>query len=80
VAAGAALGCALGATWFAAMVAAGRSGLYSALAAWPPAASLLAAKDTWGCPEPLALEQGLDYIGAAAGQGGAGAARSAKDE
>jgi hypothetical protein len=43
------------------MRAAGRAHLYAAIAGWPPFAQLLAAKDTWDCPEPLLLEQQVAY-------------------
>ncbi|KAI8477227.1 MAG: hypothetical protein J3K34DRAFT_107063 [Monoraphidium minutum] len=69
VAAGAALGCALGGAWFLAMRSAGAAGLFAGLAGWAPAARLLLAKDTWGCPEPLLVEQGAAYSGGGGARG-----------
>ncbi|KAF8072818.1 DOLPP1 [Scenedesmus sp. PABB004] len=54
VAAGAALGAAYGLALHAALAAA--APLFARLAALPPLAAL-GAKDTWGCAEPLAVEQ-----------------------
>lgn len=72
VAAGAALGVAMGLGWWAATEAAGDAGLFAAVAAWPPAATLLGAKDTWGCAEPLLAEQHADYPRGGRGGGGGG--------
>lgn len=64
MAAGAGLGCLFGFIWFALMRAAGRAQWFAAVARWPLFSNVLMVKDTWGCPEPLLLEQSLEYKGA----------------